>query len=184
MKNKQECFKRVRGLSNNVRLGKKFNSTSFKLSSRNHPSSNSSMSASTSSKLQCMKYKKIVWKSKMVSPASKKIQSNKESFDKCNSIDAKQVTKNLTTKNSPLNHQPKQPRQNLQKNSNTRNKQYMIETWPTASLCLADGERKTYEPQSKLNKNLLASKSKNSLKLMSSTPSVDEKRFHSNPNSN
>lgn len=64
----------------------------------------------------------------MVSPASKKIQSNKESFDKCNSIDAKQVTKNLTTKNSPLNHQPKQPRQNLQKNSNTRNKQYMIET--------------------------------------------------------
>lgn len=122
MRNKEECLKRVRGLSNNVRLGNKFNWTSFKLSSRNYQSSVSSMSASTSSKLKCMKSKKVVWKSKMISPASNKVQSNKESFNKCHYTDDKQVTKNLTTKNSPLNHQPKQPRQNFQKNAGTRNR--------------------------------------------------------------
>lgn len=128
---KSEGIKRIRGLSgkskNNFLHSSLHNSISYQLSSRNYDSSISKSPHLKSTKSK----KKIVSRSKAVSPAQPGVVTSKIALENYHSIECKGHS---TSKNSPTNTQPKQPRQNVAKNGGTRNKQFLVETCPTTSL--------------------------------------------------
>lgn len=174
-KNKYESLDRIKGLSS-----KAWN-LACKFTHKKKPSRNLTSSISVSSKSQQMRWmksKKVLVSSRMVSPnAKKKINSNQTSFDQYNSIEPRQPkTANLTAKTSPLNHQPKQPRQGAQKDVGIRSKKYLIEVWPTEqpSVVKDNKERKTFEPQ---KKKLISNKSNKQFELLRNTPIIEEKQF-------